>query len=484
MSTRGAEPRATPHSLGKRYNESAYQQKKKQDLKKSADEGRGCVVRKMCALRAVEFFLGCVWLCPTVFQAQQQGMSSIDREQVAQMLRDARDEVKKHYYDPKIKGIDWDARYQKYAAQIPNARELGDGFRIVAGFLMGLDDSHTFFDPPHRKNEYDYGYLMGLVGDAALVTHVRPKSDAEAKLHVGDQVLTINGIRVDRKGFHTVEYYFNNLAPQDSLRLIVQSPTGEQHRVIVNAAIKEGKQMLNYSDGGGSDLWDAIRHDENFIPAFREKIVENGDVAIWRLPIFFADPSEIVRFTAKARKHATLILDLRGNPGGSVDTLEFLAGALFGKEVKIADPVGRNAPKPIIAKHVADPFTGKLIVLVDGNSASAAEMLARVVQLEHRGIVIGDKSAGAVMEAKTFGDHQGTQFVTYYGFNVTVADVLMSDGKSLEKIGVIPDEPILPTAADVAVGRDPVLAHAAELAGLKLDPIAAGKMFPFEWPPF
>ena len=243
-------------------------------------------MKRKSVMKAFAIFLGCVLSGPTVLHAQQQGMSSIDREQVAQMLRDARDEVKKHYYDPKIKGIDWDARYERYAAQIPNARELGDGFRIVAGFLIGLDDSHTFFDPPNRKNRYDYGYQMGLVGDTAFVTQVRPKSDAEGKLHIGDQVLTINGIRVDRKGFHTVEYYFNNLAPQDSLKLIVQSPTGERREVIVNAAIKEGKQVLEPFDSGGSDIWDSVRQEENAGHAFREQIVEDGNLAIWKLPIF------------------------------------------------------------------------------------------------------------------------------------------------------------------------------------------------------
>lgn len=72
----------------------------------------------------------------------------------------------------------------------------------------------------------------------------------------------------------------------------------------------------------------------------------------------------------------------------------------------------------------------------------------------------------------------------YYGFSITIADVIMSDGKTLEKVGVTPDELVLPTPADLAAGRDPVLVHAAQLAGLKLDPIEAGKMFPFKWAPF
>jgi C-terminal processing protease CtpA/Prc len=65
----------------------------------------------------------------------------------------------------------------------------------------------------------------------------------------------------------------------------------------------------------------------------------------------------------------------------------------------------------------------------------------------------------------------------FYATTITTGDVRMSDGASLEKSGVTPDETVLPSPADLAAGRDPVLAAAIAMAGGSLTPDQAGKLF-------
>jgi len=123
---------------------------------------------------------------------------------------------------------------------------------------------------------------------------------------------------------------------------------------------------------------------------------------------------------------------------------------------------------------------GRLVVLIDSESASASEAFARVVQLEKRGTVVGDRSSGRVMEAEYYRHRIGSRPAFSYGISVTEAEMVMTDGMSLEHVGVGPDVVVLPTPADLANNRDPVLTKAAELLGVQISPEEAGKILPYE----
>jgi carboxyl-terminal processing protease len=133
-----------------------------------------------------------------------------------------------------------------------------------------------------------------------------------------------------------------------------------------------------------------------------------------------------------------------------------------------------------VAKPRRKVFTGNLVILVDSTSGWGAEVLARVVQLERRGVVIGDQTSGRVMEAHVYYYPYFSEL--QYGASITTADLIMTDHQSLEHTGMTPDGLLLPTPEDLAAGRDPVLARAAETLGARLSAEAAGKMFPYHPP--
>jgi carboxyl-terminal processing protease len=395
------------------------------------------------------------------------------------MLRTVKDDIRKNYYDPTFRGADLDALFA--GAEIAAATSNGEIFGVIAQAVLDLDDSHTFFLPPVRANRTEYGFQMLAVGERILVSALKPRSDAEAKgLKVGDEVLAVNGYPPRRADLQKLAYVFYTLRPQPRIRLTVRTPRGEERNLDVTAKVKEGALVTDLT---GEDIWHLVRAAQDEDRLNHHRYVEVGDEAlIWKMPSFEVEEGSIDQMMGKARKRPQLILDLRGNAGGYVRPLEWLIGYLFDRDVKISDLKSRKETKAQTARRLGvKEYLGKLVVLVDSASASAAEVLARVVQLEKRGTVIGDRTAGAVMQSRVYEHELGFDSVVFYAVSVTHADVIMGDGKSLEGTGVTPDELVLPSPEDLAAGRDPVMSRALASLGITLPPEAAGALFPVEW---
>ena len=422
-----------------------------------------------------------VGLLPAAAPAQV-AFDNLQRERARQMLRDVRDAMEHHYYDPQFHGVDLEARFKAADTRLQSVDNLGAALTTIAETLDALKDSHTFFLPPSRNTHREYGYVLQMIGDRCFITAVRPNRDASEKLTPGDEVLTWQGYPPTRETLWTMSYIFNTLLSLPVMNLSVRSPDGATRQVEIKPKVTQDKRILDINND--NDYWKMVREGENEDHENRQRAVAFSDkLLIWKMPEFDLTDDQVDRLIKDARKYTTLIMDLRGNPGGYIKTLERMVGGVMDHDVTIAKRVGRKSDlKPELAKsHGGNAFSGKLTVLVDSRSASAAELFARVVQLEHRGTVLGDHSSGSVMEARHYPFHQGTDTMIFYGASITEADLIMADGKSLEHTGVTPDEVILPSTADLAAGRDPVLAKAATLAGVNLDPVSAGKLFPIEW---
>lgn len=411
-------------------------------------------------------------------------ISGPDRERGHVMLDQIKGDIKGNYFDPTFRGMDLDARFKAAHQMLDKATSLGQAFGIIAQTVIALNDSHTMFLPPEQTVRSDYGWRLQAIGDKCYVVAVKPGSDAEAKgLKPGDEILAINGIPPVRNELWKLRYLYYTLRPQAGMRLVVKTPEDEEKPMDVLAKVRTDKRRLDFTgDSEVNDIWNTIREMENENQLNRHRYTNFGeDVFVWKMPQF-GDPELVDAMMGKVGKHKALILDLRGNGGGAVVTLQRLIGHLFDKDVTIGELKRRKDSKPLIAKsRGANAYKGKLVVLVDSDSGSAAEVFARTVQLEKRGVVIGDRTAGAVMQSRLHSHQMGMDVAVFFAVSVTNADIIMTDGKSLEHAGVVPDELLLPSGKDLASKRDPVLSRAGELVELKLDPEKAGSMFPLEW---
>jgi C-terminal processing protease CtpA/Prc len=423
----------------------------------------------------------CLFVAAIASTAAAQSLSSFEKQRALSMLDQVRDDIKKNYYDPQFHGVDMDTTFKAASEKIKNAVSNGQVMGIIAQAVMELNDSHTFFIPPQRQVNIDYGFQMAIVGDECYVSEVTKGGDAEAKgLKVGDRVVLFDQYQPARENFWKLVYLYYALRPQPGVRLTALSPGASAPRQLDIIAKMKERKRLNLSDN--FDYLEIVRQSENEerdrVHGHRLAEVE-GDLVIWKMPAFNLEPAEVDAMMDKAAKSKSLIIDLRGNGGGYEVTLLRLLGNFFDHDVPVGETQTRKESKPLVAKaRGGKAYQGKVVVLVDSRSASSAEIFARTMQLQKRGTVIGDRSAGAVMRAREYSHAVGIDTVTFYAAQVTDADLKMTDGKSLERAGVVPDEIRLPTGADIAAKRDPVLAYAASLVGVKLDAEKAGALFP------
>jgi len=413
--------------------------------------------------------------------AASQSLSRIDRERGHVMLRFLRQDLLDYYYDPGFHGVDIAARFNEADEKIDRAATLGQMFLAIGGALFDLGDAHTQFIPPPRTLRVEYGWEMAMIGDSCYVTAVRPGSDAAAKgLRAGDRIFSIDGSVPSRSSIHVLKSTMVDLDPRSAVSLRVQSYDGVMKDLEISTRRSERARVMNPAIPAGRDnTGDNAIPEEPALAVHAPQVKRIGDsVVVWKLSRFDFSAKETGRVMEAIEGSGALILDLRNNPGGYITSLAALAGHFFDRDLTLFRARGRAADDSVVAYSSATRYRGKVVVLIDSRSGSSSEIFARMMQIYGRGVVIGDVSGGSVMEAMYRPHAVGADNVIVYGANITVAAITLPDGSPLEGRGVLPDEIVLPTPRDLALGLDPALSRATEIAGAPLDAWSAGELFP------
>jgi len=144
-----------------------------------------------------------------------------------------------------------------------------------------------------------------------------------------------------------------------------------------------------------------------------------------------------------------------------------VVAVLLGHDTKIAVERRRDRTVPLTAELRREkPWTGKLAVLIDRRSASGAEILAAAIQQNGRGLLLGDRTVGAVQLASVQVNKVGVDRLVFFGTMVAEAEYELEGGRKIEGVGVMPDFLMPLSAADLQARRDPVLAKALKQLGV------------------
>jgi carboxyl-terminal processing protease len=156
---------------------------------------------------------------------------------------------------------------------------------------------------------------------------------------------------------------------------------------------------------------------------------------------------------AQARGATALVLDFQGNAGGMRDELFRGLSCFLPAGAPMARVQARNAPVEIrrVSGRCTHPWTGPMAVLVNQETASAAEVFAAALQEAGRARIVGGRTRGAVLAAQAQPLPDGGTL------SLSIANMTTGQGRRLEHSGVEPDLPVETTRADRRAGRDPAL---------------------------
>ncbi len=151
-----------------------------------------------------------------------------------------------------------------------------------------------------------------------------------------------------------------------------------------------------------------------------------------------------------------IIIDLRSNPGGLLTNAIYIADMLLSSKT-IVSTVDRDGYKETQNSLSQTTTNQPVVVLINGGSASASEILAGALKDNKRAVIVGKKSfgKGLVQEINKLPDGSA--------LHITIQKYLTPSGVDIHKKGITPDYDVEITEADIKANKDPQLAKACEI---------------------
>ncbi len=323
-------------------------------------------------------------------------------------------------------------------------------YGAVKGLVNSLNDPYSQFFTPKESKQFQedvqgnfsgIGAEIGIRKNQLVVVSPLKGSPAErAGLKPADQILGINtssteGITVEEA---------------------VQQIRGEQGTTL---------KLTVYREGWDKPREFEIKRERIEVPTLTYTAKDNR-IAYIELNSFNANAPQLFTDAAiKAMNDGSkgIVLDLRNNPGGYLDVAVELAGWFIPKGGVVVKEESR-VEDPITLTASGSAALGQLpvVVLINGGSASASEILAGALRDNKKATLVGEQSFGKGVVQQILPLDNGASV------KLTIARWLMPNGQSLENGGIKPDVEVKRTEEDFNEGRDPQLDKALEIVKSKI----------------
>ncbi len=347
-----------------------------------------------------------------------------------------------------------DKRYAQMGTRVSQLKPE-DAFETFMNAYTGSIDPHTGYMSPRSAENFNMSMRLSLEGigavlqsqdDYVVVRTLVPGGPAAktGQLSVGDRIVAVaqgNGPMVDVMGWRI-----------DDVVQLVRGAKGTTVRLDTIPAVHgiDGEHRIV------EIVRDRVKLEEQ---AARQQIIEADGkrIGIIRLPTFYADFEAKRRGEADARSATTdvarllgelkadkvdgVVIDLRGNGGGSLSEAVELTGLFVdtGPVVQVREAGGRVSIESDDDAGVA--WDGPLAVLVDRSSASASEIFAAAIQDYGRGLVVGETTfgKGTVQNLIDLDRFQNSREPRFGQLKLTIAQFFRIDGGTTQFNGVVPD---------------------------------------------
>lgn len=338
----------------------------------------------------------------------------------------------------------WDLVHQQYVQQPVDNEVLMRG--AIRGMLDSLGDPHTSYLDPEEyttlntslQGDETYegiGAWVDTSGDYLMIISPMPGSPAEkADLNTGDKIIAIDG--KDMTG-----------VDGEVVRKQVLGPAGSTVKLTI---AREGVEPFDVE----------VVRDKINVPSIESRMLEDN-IGYVRLFIFSDTVGDDLHATLKemlANNPDGIILDLRNNGGGYLDSAVDVLSEFVDQGVVMYEEYGDGTRKPLEAHKGGLAKEIPLVVLVNEGSASASEIVAGAIQDLQRGKLVGVTSygKGSVQMPTTLKNDEGA-------VRITIARWLTPNGRTINGVGLTPDYEVPLTEEDGAADRDPQLDKAIEV---------------------